>query len=71
MGYLDSRASQGWKWAVRGHPSGKSQKVAAARRPGDVLFDTTALWRAFKDPEQTERSEEDARIAMANDAPRA
>ena len=51
---------------VTGPPfSGKSQKVAAARRPGDVLFDTTALWRAFKDPEQTERSEEDARIAMA------
>ena len=51
---------------ITGPPfSGKSQKVAAARRPGDVLFDTTALWRAFKDPEQTERSEEDARIAMA------
>ena len=51
---------------VTGPPfSGKSQKVAEARQPGDVLFDTTALWRAFKDPEQTERSEEDARIAMA------
>ena len=52
---------------VTGPPfSGKDQKVAAVRQPGDVVLDTTPIHRAFADvlPGDT-RSVEDAAIANA------
>ena len=52
---------------VTGPPfSGKTQKVAQARRPGDVVLDVTPIWRAFaKTAPDESRSEEDARVALA------
>ena len=50
---------------VTGPPfSGKGQKVAAVRQPGDVVLDTTPIWRTFASPEPGDvRSVEDAWIA--------
>ena len=29
------------------------------RRPGDIMLDTTPIWKAFKDPADIERSRHD------------
>ena len=52
---------------VTGPPfAGKSQAVARVRRPGDVLIDTTALWKALYSPESGAiRTMEQARVAQA------
>ena len=52
---------------VTGPPfSGKSQAVARVRRPGDVLIDTTVLWKALYSPESGAiRTMEQARVAQA------
>ena len=51
---------------VTGPPfSGKSQAVSKARSPGDIVLDTTLLWKAFRDPDDTERSDEDGRLSNA------
>ena len=51
---------------VTGPPfGGKSQAVEAARRPGDVLLDTTAMWRALYSPEPgAVRTMDEARVAQ-------
>lgn len=56
---------------VTGPPfAGKSQAVAAVRRPGDVLLDTTEMWRAMYSPAAgDERTDEQARVV--NQAKRA
>ena len=44
--------------------SGKDRKVAAVWQPGDVVLDTTPIWRTFASPEPgAVRSVEDAAIA--------
>ena len=52
---------------VTGPPfSGKSEAVAKARRAGDVLIDTTVLWKALYSPESGAiRTMEQARVAQA------
>ena len=52
---------------VTGPPfSGKSQAVAKVRRAGDVLIDTTVLWKALYSPETGAiRTMEQARVAQA------
>ena len=51
---------------VTGPPfSGKSQAVQKVRRPGDILLDTTLLWKAFRDPDDVERSDSDGQLANA------
>ena len=46
--------------------AGKSQLVAKVRQPGQVLFDTTALWKSFYSPEPgAVRTMEQARVAQA------
>ena len=52
---------------VTGPPfAGKSQAVAKVRRPGDVLIDTTVLWKALYSPESGAiRTMEQARVAQA------
>ena len=52
---------------VTGPPfSGKSQAVAKVRRPGEVLIDTTVLWKALYSPESGAiRTMEQARVAQA------
>ena len=51
---------------VTGPPfAGKSQKVRAARRKGDLTLDTTSIWKAFVDPEAVIRGVDDAQIANA------
>ena len=52
---------------VTGPPfSAKGQKVAAARQPGDVVLDTTPIWKTFASPEPGDvRTVEDAAIANA------
>ena len=52
---------------VTGPPfSGKSQAVAKVRRAGDVLIDTTVLWKALYSPESGAiRTMEQARVAQA------
>ena len=57
---------------VTGPPfSGKGQKVAAARQPGDVVLDTTPIWKTFASPEPGDvRTVEDAAIANCNEAER-
>ena len=51
---------------VTGPPfAAKSQAVAAVRRPGDILLDTTPLWKAFRDPADIERSDADGQLANA------
>ena len=51
---------------VTGPPfAGKSQAVAKVRRPGDILLDTTLLWKAFRDPGYVERSDADGQLANA------
>ena len=51
---------------VTGPPfAGKSQAVAKARRPGDVLLDTTAMWRALYSPAPgAERTMDEARVVQ-------
>ena len=52
---------------VTGPPfSGKGQKVAAVRQPGDVVLDTTPIWKTFASPSPGDvRSIDDAAIANA------
>ena len=51
---------------VTGPPfAGKSQAVAKVRRTGDILLDTTLLWKAFRDPGDVERSDADGQLANA------
>ena len=52
---------------VNGPPfSGKNSKVAAVRQPGDVVLDTTPIWKTFASPEPGDvRTVEDAAIANA------
>ena len=52
---------------VTGPPfSGKSQKVASVRQSGEVLLDTSPLWRTIFDPATgAVRSEEEARMIRA------
>ena len=51
---------------VTGPPfAGKSQAVRKVRRPGDILLDTTLLWKAFRDPGDVERSDADGHLANA------
>ena len=52
---------------VTGPPfAGKSQAVARVRRSGDVLIDTTVLWKALYSPESNAvRTIEQARVAQA------
>ena len=52
---------------VTGPPfSGKDRQVAAVRQPGDVVLDTTPIWRVIANPEPADvRSVEDAAIANA------
>ena len=51
---------------VNGPPfSGKSQAVQKVRRPGDILLDTTLLWKAFRDPDDVDRSDADGQLANA------
>ena len=49
---------------VTGPPfAGKSQAVRKVRRQGDILLDTTDIWRSFMSPESVIRSPTDGRIA--------
>ena len=51
---------------VTGPPfAGKSQAVASVRRTGDILLDTTLIWKAFRDPADVERSDADGQLANA------
>ena len=51
---------------VTGPPfSGKDHAVQTVRRPGDILLDTTLLWKAFRDPADIERSDADGYISNA------
>ena len=51
---------------VTGPPfSGKDRAVQKVRRPGDILLDTTLLWKAFRDPGDVERSDADGQLANA------
>ena len=51
---------------VTGPPfAGKSQAVSRVRRKGDLILDTTSIWRAFVDPESVIRGVDDAQIANA------
>ena len=52
---------------VTGPPfSAKGQKVAAVRQPGDVVLDTTPIWKTFASPEPGDvRTVDDAAIANA------
>ena len=51
---------------VTGPPfSGKDRAVQEVRRPGDIVLDTTPLWKAFKDPSDIERSDADGQLANA------
>ena len=52
---------------VTGPPfSAKGQKVAAVRQPGDVVLDTTPIWKTFASPSPGDvRSIDDAAIANA------
>ena len=52
---------------VTGPPfSGKGQRVASVRQTGDVVLDTTPIWRTFASPEPgAVRTVEDAAIANA------
>ena len=46
---------------VTGPPfAGKSQAVERVRRPGDVLLDTTLMWRAMFNPEPVRRADDGA-----------
>ena len=51
---------------VTGPPfSGKDRAVQKVRRPGEIVLDTTPLWKAFKDPADIERSDADGQLANA------
>ena len=51
---------------VTGPPfAGKDRAVQKVRRPGDIVLDTTPLWKAFKDPADIERSDADGQLANA------
>ena len=51
---------------VTGPPfSGKDRAVQKVRRTGDILLDTTMLWKAFRDPGEVERSDADGQLANA------
>ena len=51
---------------VTGPPfSGKDRAVQKVLRPGDIVLDTTPLWKAFKDPADIERSDADGQLANA------
>ena len=57
-----------WAWrSSLGPPfsaKGQNSRVAAVRQPGDVVLDTTPIWKTFASPEPGDvRTVEDAAIA--------
>ena len=49
---------------VNGPPfSGKDATVRRVLKPGEIVFDTTPIWKAFKHPSEVNRSVVDAQIA--------
>ena len=45
--------------------AGKTQAVEKVRRAGDIVLDTTSIWKAFYDPDDVVRSATDGQIANA------
>ena len=45
--------------------SGKTQAVEKVRRSGDIVLDTTSIWKAFYDPDDVVRTASDGQIANA------
>ena len=45
--------------------AGKTQAVEKVRRAGDIVLDTTSIWKAFYDPDDVVRTATDGQIANA------
>ena len=45
--------------------AGKTQAVEKVRRSGDIVLDTTSIWKAFYDPDDVVRTATDGQIANA------